>query len=422
MDARRAARIAATIGSIAAMILLARPTAADPPDASAMPEPAPDPAPARDAAAPARPPRPPRAVRSLDPRRHRDEDGALVADLEGGATAILSLDAGLQTEMSELFERYEVPWGALVAMEPSSGRILAYVSHSSAERDPGDLVRSASAPAASVFKIITAAALLDAGVSPSRRVCYHGGGSRLLAEHLDPDPRRDSLCGTLEEALGGSINAIFARLADDHLDAPTISRYASAFGWGEPPPADVSTSPSAIDVPTDRLELARTAAGFWHAHLSPLHGVLIAATIANDGRMPRASVVDSVIDAQGSVVWEHTPQVHREVIGRLTARALNRMMRSTVRRGTARRAFHDDRGIPFLPGIEIAGKTGTLTAERPFRGYTWWVGFAPADAPTIAVAALVINEPEWRIKASIAAREALRYWLVTRPRAQRRAD
>ena len=349
-------------------------------------------------------------------------DGSLVSDLPDGSTAILTLDPGLQGEMEGVFSRYEVPYGALVAIEPSTGRVLAYVSHSSADADAGDLARDASAPAASVFKVITGAALLDAGVGPATRVCYHGGGSRLLLDNIVDDPRRDTLCATLTEAMGGSINAVFGKLADRHLDAARLSRYASAFGFGEALPFDVPTTPSPVDVPEgDRLELARTAAGFWHSHLSPLHGALIAATIANDGAMPRASMVESLIDAEGRVVHEHRPSIHRQVVGRLTARALNRMMRRTVSHGTARRAFHDDRGNPFLPGIAVAGKTGTLSAERPYRGYTWWVGFAPADDPQIAVAALVINRPEWRIKASFVAREALRHWLVTRPRQQRAA-
>ena len=88
--------------------------------------------------------------------------------------------------------------------------------------------------------------------------------------------------------------------------------------------------------------------------------------------------------------------------------------------GTARRAFHDPRGVPFLPGISVAGKTGTLSGENPYRGYTWWVGFAPAEHPTIALAALAVNTPEWRIKASTVAREALRNYLVRpAPRAAR---
>lgn len=362
--------------------------------------------------------RPPAVLRSFDPLRHRSVDGSLVSDLEGGSTAILTLDPSLQAAVSSVFERYEVPYGALVAIEPSTGRVLAYVSHSSADpRGAGDVARTAMAPAASVFKVITGAALLERGVGPDTRVCYHGGGSRLVRANLEDNPRLDTACATLTEAMGGSINAVFAKLADRHLEPAILSRYASAFGFGQSLPFDVSVDPSSIDVPTsDRLEFARTSAGFWHSTLSPLHGALIAATIANDGRMPRASMVSEVLDAEGHVVYSHRPTTFREVVGRLTARSLNRMMRRTVSHGTARRTFFDEQGRPFLPGIAVAGKTGSLSEERPYRGYTWWVGFAPADAPRIAVAALVINRPEWRIKASFVAREALRHYLVVRPR------
>ncbi|GAB4213985.1 MAG: penicillin-binding transpeptidase domain-containing protein [Sandaracinaceae bacterium] len=356
-----------------------------------------------------------RALPSIDLATRRLEDDAYVVDAPGGETAVLSIDAGFQQHLEAYFARYEVPEAGFVALDPSTGRVLAYVSHRGRDSAAADLARDAGAPAASVFKIITGAALLESGVRSTTRVCYHGGESRLVASLLDPNPALDRTCATLAEAMGSSLNVVFARLADQHLDAPTLSRYAQAFGFGQTLPFDLASSPSEIDIPTDRLEFARTSAGFWHSHLSPLHGALIAATVANGGTMPRVGIVDRLIDRDGHVVHRFEPAPYREVIGRDTATALNRMMRLTVTRGTSRRAFHDDRGRPFLPDIEVAGKTGTLSSERPYRGYTWWVGFAPADRPTIALATLVVNTPEWRIKASHAAVEALRYWLVTRP-------
>ncbi|MFN9809342.1 MAG: penicillin-binding transpeptidase domain-containing protein [Deltaproteobacteria bacterium] len=353
-----------------------------------------------------------RALVGLDLGARHLEDETYLVDAHGGDTAVLTLDASLQQHMEAYFARYDVPEAGLVAIEPSSGRVLAYVSHRGRDGAAADMARDASAPAASVFKIITGAALLDAGVSASERVCYHGGESRLVASLLEPNPDLDRTCATLAEAMGGSLNAVFARLADQRLDAPTLERYAHAFAFGQGLPFDLESTPSSIEVPTERLEFARTSAGFWHSRLSPLHGALIAATVANGGAMPRAGIVDRVLDADGHVVHRFEPQSYRQVIGRDTAEALNRMMRLTVSRGTARRAFHDERGRPFLPGIAVAGKTGTLSEERPYRGYTWWVGFAPADHPRIAIATLVVNTPEWRIKASHAAVEALRHHLV----------
>ncbi|MEC7521346.1 MAG: penicillin-binding transpeptidase domain-containing protein [Myxococcota bacterium] len=373
-------------------------------------------APARSPARPA-PPRG-RTFPGLDPLQHRVEDGVTVADLTDGSTAILSLDPGLQAHVAEVYSSYEVPWGALVALDPRSGRVLAYVSHSSADPNAGDLVLDPGPPTASVFKVVTGAALIDAGVQPDAPVCYHGGASRLMGHNLEDDPSRDRRCASLAEAMGGSINSVFGKLADRHLDAPTLQRYAHAFGFGHALPFDVPTRVSPTEVPGDRLELARTAAGFWHNYMSPLHGALVAATIANDGRMPRPTLVDQVIDGRGRESYRAEPEVFREVIPRTTARAVGRMMVETTRRGTARRYFFDPRGNAFLPGIEAAGKTGTLANDDPYRGYTWFVGYAPVDEPQIAVAALVINEPRWRIKGAYAAREAMRYWLVQRPRQQ----
>ena len=98
------------------------------------------------------------------------------------------------------------------------------------------------------------------------------------------------------------------------------------------------------------------------------------------------------------------------VLDAAVAEALDGMMRRTVTEGTARRAFRDRRK-DALPGIAVAGKTGSLDTEAPFRDHTWFIGYAPAEAPTIAVSVVVVNGPKWRIKAPYVAREALRVWL-----------
>ena len=347
----------------------------------------------------------------LDPTKFQVVDGAAVAELPDRRSALLTLDVPLQEAVSAMFERYKVLGAALVAMRPQDGRLLAYVSYSGAT-GRRDLARDVVAPAASVFKIITAAALVDQGVSADKRVCFHGGARRLSAKNLADVPARDTECATLSEAMGGSINAVFAKLADRHLDQDTLGRYASAFGFGQAIPFDAAAVPSRAQIPGDRLEFARTAAGFWHTYLSPLHASLIAATVANGGRMPVPTLVERVFDASGQVTYRFEVRTFREVIPRATAESLNQMMQGTVSQGTSRRAFHDPAGRPFLRDIKVAAKTGTLSASDPYRGFTWWVGFAPADQPTIALAALVINEPKWRIKAADVAREALKAYLL----------
>jgi cell division protein FtsI/penicillin-binding protein 2 len=171
-------------------------------------------------------------------------------------------------------------------------------------------------------------------------------------------------------------------------------------------PFELAPPASPFEVPGDRLEFARAAAGFWHTQMSPLHAALIAATIANDGAMPIPFAVQAESGRRGS----------RRVISPNTARAVGHMMLRTVSDGTSRSAFLDQRGRPILPGISVAGKTGSLSASNPYRAYSWWVGFAPADKPRIALAVLVVNSALWRIKSSFVARELLREYLSLQPR------
>ncbi len=358
-------------------------------------------------------------LQGFDPRvRNLMPDGALSSPLEGDHGAVLTLHAGLDDFVSKLLNDYDVPFGGVVAVEPATGRLLAYVSHSSAEPGVRDQVLDASAPSASVFKVITSAALLDHGVGPNTTTCYHGGASALTAGELSDNPRLDSACISLSSALGSSVNVVFGKLALKHLDAQRLTRYASAFGFGQTLPFDAPTEPSRLDVPVEPVEFARTAAGFWHTHMSPLHAAMIVSTIANQGRMMRPYIIDRIVDAKGDAVSQTEPELHRSVIERRTAEQVGQMMRTTITQGTARKTFYDHRGHPFLPGIDVAGKTGTLSKERPYRGYTWWVGFAPVDKPRIAIAALVVNSPKWRIKAGFVAREALHYYLIDAPKQQ----
>jgi len=353
----------------------------------------------------------------FDPRvREPATNGSVSSPLVADHDAVLTLHAGLDGHITRLLAQYDVPYGGVVAVEPATGRLLAYVSHSSAEPGGPDRVLDASAPSASVFKLITSAALLDQGVMPDTTTCYHGGFSALTARELRDNPALDSACVSLSSALGSSVNVVFGKLALKHLDAQKLTQYASAFGFGQTLPFDARPDASRLDVPQEPLEFARTAAGFWHMHMSPLHAAMIASTVANQGRMMRPYIIDHIADAKGRSIARTEPELHRTVIERRTAEQLARMMRTTVTQGTARKTFYDDRGNPFLPGIDVAGKTGTLSKERPYRGYTWWVGFAPADKPTIALAALVVNSPKWRIKASLVAREALHYYLIDAPR------
>lgn len=351
-------------------------------------------------------------LKGFNPLTRRLEGAHYTSPLAQGHRAVMTLEPQLNTFVENLLRRYQVPEAGFVALDPKTGRVLSYVSHAEDAADKRDHVLDSSAPAASVFKVVTGAALLENGVAPETSTCYHGGASKLTMSELTDNPKLDTACISLSGALGFSVNAVFGKLALKHLDPSVLTRYAGAFGFNEALPFDRKTELSAGKIPADKVEFARTAAGFWNMHMSPLHAGLIAATVANQGRMMRPQMIERIVDSEGEIVSKFEPVLHRSVVERRTAERLGRMMRMTVTHGTAHKVFFDPKGLPFLPGIEVAGKTGTLSKERPYRGYTWWIGFAPANAPKIAVAALIVNSPLWRIKANYLGREAMRYYLL----------
>jgi len=377
-------------------------------------------APPSSAAALKRPSLPPLAGVEIDKLVVHDDEVTAPAPL--GRTAHLSIDPGLQRAASKVLRDYAFPEAAVVVLDTSGGRVLAWVNH--IEKGPArDLCVEATAPAASVFKIVTGAALVEtAGLAPDARQCYSGGESRITALDLVDDPRRDRWCATLGEAMGRSINSVFARLAIKNLTPADLTSMAGAFGFGEAVPFDVPVAVSGLYIPEDKLGFARTAAGFWNTTMSPLEAATIANTVANHGEMPRPVIVESVVDATGSLYQAPKRAVVRRAIHPETAVALTSMMETTISNGTSYRAFHDGEGRAFLPNMPVAGKTGTLTRAETQQFYTWFVGFAPSRAPEVAIAVLVVNTPSWRAKANVVAREVLRAYFaakgtpgVTRP-------
>jgi cell division protein FtsI/penicillin-binding protein 2 len=345
-------------------------------------------------------------------------EGVLAAPAANGV-ARLTLDEELQHTASLLMGAHHLPEAAVVLMDVATGRLLVYASHVE-NGAPRDLCAEASAPSASVFKIVTAAALVEqAHLSPDTRQCYSGGEQRITVADLIDDPHRDRWCATLAGAMGRSINTVFARLATEYLAPQQVDSMARRFGYGHPPAFDVAVQPSALHVPTEPLEFARTAAGFWNTTLSPLHAAEISAIVARGGEAVRPSIVDRVLSPEGAVtaVAQDSPPTHR-VVARETAEQLSTMMEHTVSEGTCWRAFHDTRGTAFLPGIPVAGKTGTLTDAETHRYYTWFTGFAPSrpqpHEPQVAIAALVVNGPTWQVKANVLARDVLRAYFAAR--------
>jgi penicillin-binding protein A len=328
-------------------------------------------------------------------------DGRYVVKLGDGRTAVLTLDPALQREAESLLARARAPMGAIVVMSVD-GRILALAGRRGDSSAP-QLATTVWAPAASIFKLVTAAALVDAGVRRGARVCYHGGVRSIVASNLEDHPKRDSACNDLSFAVARSQNALLAKLVHRHLDPARLRKVAEAFGIRRAPAFALEAEPGRMDIPDDALAFARVAAGFWQTEVSPLGGALIATTVASGGLAVTPRIVDTVMRGDVSIPVEQPRS--RRVIAEHVAREVAHMMVGTTESGTAHKGFHDDKGRKFLPSTRVAGKTGTLTRRSPeYVQYSWFVGFAPADSPEIVVSVLLGNPERWHLKAHTAAR------------------
>lgn len=335
---------------------------------------------------------------------HPGPGGRYVTSLPNGRSAWLTLEPSWQRATTALLARHAMPRASVVLLDTDSGRVLVWASRGAGDRD---LARDAEAPAASVFKIVTSAALLTHGLRPEETTCFSGGVHRLMPGDLTPDPRRDRECVTLTEAFARSINTVFARRALAHLRPDLEAEEARRWGFGVDVPFDAPVARSVYLVPEDTLGFARTAVGFWNTSLSPLHGALLAQAIALRGEMRRPWIVASVRGPQGEELAHGMPRPWRRATSPEVAMVLQHAMRRTVTEGTGFHGFHDPAGRPYLEGITVGGKTGTLTQETPYVAYTWFVGNAEGEGRRLSFGVMVGNGPTWRVKATTLARQVL---------------
>ncbi|MBX7145056.1 MAG: hypothetical protein K1X79_11440 [Oligoflexia bacterium] len=308
-----------------------------------------------------------------------------------------SLDPELQNFATELVSRSNAPHVALVAMDPQTGKILAAAGKSPTLRHP---VLYAGYPAASIFKLVTAAAAVErAGLQPDTTIGFRGGNYTLNQWNYMPGVGRDSRSMSLEDALAKSCNPVFSRVALGFLNKDVLRSYAFAFGFNNSLASDVTLDTSKAAIPDDGYGLGKAAAGFGEVTLSPMHAATLVASIAHHGLLPRPALVEKIVSPSGALVYQQQPEMLTRVMSPSTAEILLQMMEKTTTIGTSRRAFVGKKG-PLLPEISVAAKTGTLRGENPEGINNWFVAAAPIDNPKLALAVIVVHPGGYHIKAS----------------------
>jgi peptidoglycan glycosyltransferase len=327
-----------------------------------------------------------------------------------GGNVQLTLDAAAQTAAWDGLQALPGDAeGAVVALEPTTGRILAMASTPTFDPNKlashdfaavGDLSKElnddprdplinrtigTTLPPGSTFKLVTAAAAIESGDYDADSQ-VPGGYRFKLPQSSDTIGNYDGgNCGgariTLTQALQVSCNVTFLTLANE-LGNDAMAEQAEKFGFNDTSLEDLggqaaSLYPRDMDAP----QTAMSGIGQSSVTATPLQMAMVAAAIANDGDVMRPYVVDEVRAPNLSVLDQTDPQSISKAISSTTADELTKMMVATVADGTASPAQ--------IPGVDVAGKTGTAQSSGDRPPYAWFVSFAPADDPKVAVAVLV---------------------------------
>lgn len=316
------------------------------------------------------------------------------------------------------------PEGAVVLVSDlQTGQVRAVVERDSAGvATVPRLALRGTFPAASLAKIITAAAALEAGVSrPQDNLPLLGGAHTLYRSQLRVPSNGRYHTVTLREAFARSINPSFGLLGL-RLGPEPLRDMAERFGFNQPalPPdrddADHATTalPARLVAPDSGFGLAEVASGFTRATtISPLHALRIARAIGSDGRMKPVRFTRELRSLDDGRVLVLPEGDAAPFASETTRRQLRVLMEATVTSGTARRGFRRNMNERDWAALEMGGKTGSLTGNDPPGRYEWFVGYARRrEQPDqgIAVAVMLINRTYMAVHATELAGLVIRDW------------
>ena len=326
-----------------------------------------------------------------------------------GAAVELTIDPKMQQAAWDALGDYS---GALIAMDPVTGNILAMVSkpgfnanrvasHDS-DKVRENYVELESNPAnplinktisgdlyhpGSVFKLVVAAAALESGQYTASSTFDNPVSVQLPDSTSEVFNSSRKTCGpkaqvSLSYAMRFSCNVPFVELGLA-LGQDRIRAQAELFGFGKEIRVPMLATPSVYPEEMDQAQLGLSSFGQFDVRVSPLQMVLVSSAIANGGLMMQPNLIESVISPNLSVIQSTQPEVLSQPITAETAEALKKMMVQSVSKGVASNAS--------VSGVKVAGKTGTAENGEDQRVTLWFTGFAPSVNPRVAIA-LVIED------------------------------
>ncbi len=325
---------------------------------------------------------------------------------EGGSVR-LTLDPVAQQTAYDSLQGFR---GAVVALDPTTGEILAMVtlptydpnplaSHDiptqqdtwdNLNADPSRPMENRAInrnyPPGSTFKVVTAAAALESGRYAPDSVVPGPAVLDVPQTSADIHNSNGRACGpndqtTLTNALRISCNTAFAAIGLD-LGDDALREQAERFGFNSPPMTDLRADAAVFpEEDLDAPQTAQSAIGQRDVRANALQMAMVSAAIANDGVLMKPYLVSEVLNTQLEQIERIEPQQQSQAVSPQSAQGLTEMMIEVVENGTGTRAQID--------GIQVAGKTGTAQTTPDAPPFAWFTSFAPADDPKVAVAVVI---------------------------------
>lgn len=334
--------------------------------------------------------------------------GWLTGQEPTGAAVELTLNSKAQRAAYQALEGQK---GAAVAMNPKTGEVLALVStpgfdpndmathdrkdaeaaYKSALKDPDKPLYNRAIggnlyPPGSVFKLVTAAAAIESGDYNEDSEIDAPNALKLPQTSHTIKNAGGATCAngqkaTLKHSIIKSCNTPIAKLGMD-LGADAMNKQAEKFGFGDNFTIPLRVSASSFPESPNEPELAQSAIGQFEVKTTPLQVCMVSAAIANGGTEMRPNLISEVRNARTlETIDKPRPREYSRPISKDTARQLSDMMVDVVEKGTGTAAS--------IPGVKVAGKTGTAQHAQGAAPHAWFTGFAPADDPQVAVAVVV---------------------------------
>ena len=321
-----------------------------------------------------------------------------------------SLDEDLQNYLLSKMDRKNSRAIGIVVMEADTGRILTMAGFDKTG-NAGNPCLCSDFPAASIFKIVTAASAVDhCNYTADSTMYFNGYKHTLYKRQLTDRINKYTNSVSFKDAFAQSINPVFGKIGERWLGKSQLEKYADAFKFNEPLNFELSLNPSHFQVNDVPYNWAEIASGFNRdTTISPLHGAVMASAVLNDGRMVAPSLVDRISDDKGKVLYHGQPSWEQQSMSEKASKVLDQMMQTTIKSGTARKSFRGYKKDKTLSQLEIGGKTGSMDNNTHEVRYDWFVGFASErhGQAKVAVAVMVAHEKFIGIRAGQYARMAI---------------